>query len=379
MAPREIKYLLKLGAFAAPIALVLLFPLWVLWKSGELMPDNVIAARAAVPSGAAMLVGMAYTDPSDYLGLQSILANKPDILVVGTSRIGQIRSTFFKPGTSSYLFSHFQRIGYFRHLLEKISDGSLPRILVVDMDQKFFDPAYNPVSQDNVDALLTEPFGASDVLVNWMTVYTDYAKGKFTVAGLIQAPSSDVGLAAIAQDSGYRADGSHQMGTLVSSPANLASTDYQFQSTLSQIAQGVAGFEHSNTVSQPALGELNALLAECRARNVTVIGFMPPFAPEVYQKLVSLPDEYGYLRSLPDDVNAVFKNNSSSFYDFMDPRSLGITDAEMADGTHTTERGSLMMFLGMASHDPELRNYMDITFLRNVLASSTKQYDLITN
>jgi hypothetical protein len=380
------RFLLKLFLFSLPIFIIIGFPFWVLYRSGELMSDSQIVAQMATAQASATasapsdaIVGLAYTNPVDYLNLQSVIAEKPEVLVIGSSRVGQIRSTFFTPTTTVYIASGLQKISHFRHFLDDIPTSSTPRVMIVGLDEKFFDPAYDSLAPDNIDALLTQPFTATDVLTNWTTVYHDYAAGKFTIGGLLRAPSSTIGLSAIVQDAGYRVDGSRQTGTIWNSPANPASSDYEFHSTFSEIAEGIDGFEHSSMVSQSALDELDTFLADCQARHITVIGFLTPFAPDVYQKLMSLPaGQYGFLKPLPQDVSNVFTKHGFAFYNFMDPTPLGITDAEVQDGVHMTERGTLKFFLTMAEQGSSLRQYVDLAALGDALtASSTTQYDVM--
>ena len=40
-----VKFLGKIVLFCVPLALILGFPVWVLYRSGELTPDNAIVAR----------------------------------------------------------------------------------------------------------------------------------------------------------------------------------------------------------------------------------------------------------------------------------------------------------------------------------------------
>ena len=126
-----------------------------------------------------------------------------------------------------------------------------------------------------------------------------------------------MGMSAIIHGSGFRNDGSYDDGDMLYPPAIE-------DSSLSDISRGVHGFEYSNTVSQQSLDELNSFLEECRARNIYVIGYIPPFSSAIYDKLASLPDKYGYVQLLPSAVNPLFKKYGFAFYDFTNPTSVGI-------------------------------------------------------
>ncbi len=338
MAARELKFLLKLALFCLPIALILSFPLWVMSRSGELLSDDAMVARqTSAPNP--VVVGLTFSNPVYYMQLHAAIAKKPNVLVLGSSRIQQIRADFFGTSTAYIAAGSAQKISHFRHFLDKIPASATPKVLILGLDQKFFNPAYDSLAPDNIDDLLTRPLSTMDVLANWSSVYRYYYQRKFSITQLMNAPDSLIGLAAITVGAGYRNDGSHAPGTFDAPPADP---------TISNIGTGTEGFEPSTTVSQGALAELDTLLADAHAKNIYVVGFLPPFAPSVYQKILTLPDQFGYLKTLAPDVSNIFKKYNFAFYDFTDPKSVGATEKQMADGIHLTEEGSFMLISKMA-------------------------------
>jgi len=368
MAKREIKFLLTGLLFCVPVLAILVFPVWVLYAAGELTPDATIVSRDASSIGS-FVVGVAYTNPICYLDLHLDIAKNPTVLVLGSSRVQQFRSTFFDPGVNVFTApTCVQKIGHLAQFLQDIPANENPKVLIIGLDQKFFDPNYDNLSPDNINDLLTQPTPALDALSKWSEVYRDYWKGKFSIASLIHPSSSLIGLSAITYDAGFRQDGSYDLG---------GSTVYATgDNTLSLVETGTDGFEYSNAVSQGALGVLDSILAEAKSRNIYVIGFLPPFAPTVYQALVSMPDQYGYLAPLPADVGAIFKKYGFGFYNFTDPASVGITQTEMQDGVHSTERGSLLMFEQMVKTNPMLSQYASYARVKNALASTTAEKNI---
>jgi hypothetical protein len=177
-----------------------------------------------------------------------------------------------------------------------------------------------------------------------------------------------VGISALIDDSGYRNDGSYDPGTTI----YLSQDD-----TLALVAEGADGFQYSTTISQGALQVLDTFLAACRARGIYVIGFVPPFSPAVYSAVISQPDHFGYMSSLSPDISAIFKKYNFAFYNFTNPTPLGITSLDMQDGLHVTERGSLIEFTKMAETNTTLGQYVDTAFLKNILATTTAQKNLI--
>ncbi|MDO8602212.1 MAG: hypothetical protein Q7R62_03800 [bacterium] len=370
------KFLLKLTLFCLPIIIVLAFPLWVFYRSGELLSNDEMVAR--LTSDSPVLIGTAYSNPVDYLFLQSTLITEPDIVVIGSSRSGQLRSNFFKPGVKEITAYGFHKITHLRRFLEHVPAEKSPKVLMLGLDQRFFSPNYYSPSIDNIDTLLTKPMPLQEIFAKWSQVYTDYFKGKFTLQELSNNSGSAVGMLAIARGAGYRNDGSHDMGDIVESPEDPKSNDYQYKASLSFIDRGIEGFEYGQEISSGALSELKSILSQAKERNIYVVGFSPPFAPPVYEKIKSISDlaKYGYMSAIPATFKALFDSYGFGYFNFTDPKSLNLTSAQFADGTHTTERGSLMLLIKMIEADPTLKKYTDMNSLRARLQKASGEYDL---
>ena len=102
-AHRELKYLIKIVVFCFPLAVLIGFPLWVSWRSGELIPNNVMVQDLA--SSRPVIIGLDLSNPVDYLDLQSVILRGPEVLVLGSSRVGRIRSTFFDKNVNVFIAS----------------------------------------------------------------------------------------------------------------------------------------------------------------------------------------------------------------------------------------------------------------------------------
>ncbi len=224
------------------------------------------------------IMGIAFSSPVYHLSLSSVLAKKPDVLVLGSSRVAQIRATFFNDGVSVYTASPIiQQIPHFQEFLNDIPASSSPKVLIIGLDPKFFDPNYDPSAFGavNISPLLTEHAAPlSEITGNWwpswFSTYYYFFSGKFPLGELIHPNDSLVGIGAVVHGTGNRNDGSYDDGDSLYQPAIE-------DSSLSDIDRDVYGFEYSNAVSQQALNELDSFLQECRSRNIYVIGYIPPF------------------------------------------------------------------------------------------------------
>ena len=66
-------------------------------------------------------------------------------------------------------------------------------------------------------------------------------------------------------------------------------------------------FERSAFVSEAALKTLDELLVLCKRRGIHVVGFLPSYAPSVYEKmLLKGGATYGYLSALGGLIAPIF-------------------------------------------------------------------------
>jgi hypothetical protein len=365
---KEVKFLGKLFLFCVPLLLVLGFPIWILYRSGELTSYATMAALQA--SSKPVLVGIKYTDSTPYLKLQETILKKPNVLVLSDSRAEEYSADFFKPGAKVFnAWAVISKISHYRHFIDKLPSEDSPKVILMVLDPKFFNLNYDSLAPDDIDTQLTQPATLTDALAQWAIVYKDYFAKKFTLGEIVRADGSAIGVTALGGHGGFRNDGSYDPGVATYSTNDPRSADYHFGTTLANINNGINGMERSQQVSTPALNELDAFLAECAARHIAVIGVLPPFAPAIYNKLLSMSDQYGYFTKLAPALKPIFVKNGFIFYNFIDPSSLGWTDANMTDGVHPTERGALMEFAAIAKNDKTLQQYVDLARLKQGLAS----------
>src|SRR4051812_47220692 len=94
------RFLKKLILFSIPMLLILLLPIYIYWVSGELNTIDQIV-NEQMNSSVPTITGFAYLNGAGYK-FKSILRRKPEVLVLGTSRVMQFRSDFFKNPRSFY-------------------------------------------------------------------------------------------------------------------------------------------------------------------------------------------------------------------------------------------------------------------------------------
>lgn len=337
--------------FLIPIALLFSFPLFILGASGEFDSIEKVFIQQQ-KSSAPVLAGYAYSDHWGYGKLKATLNRAPKVLVLGTSRAMQFRSYFFSKSFYN-AGGGVRTIKHFLEFLSQIPKGNEPELLIIGLDQNFFNADWDWPFYGIYQA--PSPITARlKVFVNlWHKVYFDYFKKKIDLRKIVKPDPEikKIGLNAIMKNDGYRNDGSYQWFD--------RSASEKYQAAFAEIAHSKGVFVHGKEVSPEAVEALEVFLNECRRRNIFVVGYLPPFAPLVYQKMTSKKAAYSYLEKLPKALIPLFEETQFDFYDFTHPKTLGFGDEEYIDGLHASERVYRKLFLLIVQNNPQLQSFAD--------------------
>ena len=325
-----------------------------------------------------VLLGLAYSELDFYYKLHAFLSKgpgAPDVMVLGTSRVLPIRSEFFPKGSFYNAGRGIAKIKHLRAFLKHIPRGKEPKVMIVGLDQNFFNSHWDSFAEDPIESrFLKGPDPFATLANSWAIVYKDFLKKKFSLKHFFRPERKvRIGFNALVNDEGYRNDGSYRYGKFLKLPHASTSLDFGYRNTFRVIEKGVDRFEFNNEVSEAAVQELSLFLSECKERNIEVIAFLPPYAHAIYDKLKST-GKHRYIFALPDVLRPVFQKYAFDFHDFSDLLSLGMDDRETVDGFHADEKAYLALLLLMAKSNPNLNQFMDSDRLEQRLAASKNDH-----
>ncbi len=375
----------KIFLFMIPFVLVFLPPTAILFFAGEFyVPERVgeLARGSRV-----VIAGSAYSNIRGDYQLQETLYRQPEIIALGTSRVGGFRSVFFKDPDIFYNDTGVGgALSNFRYFLEKISDHP-PRIIIAGMDAYFF----NPEEAKNNVVIRPDPFIErvpwygpffSSLLQGggWWRIYLDYADGKFTLQNVFRRDSAAVtriGLRAVADGNGFLNDGSNYFGDVIAD----SSSQEKIRQSIKRLSDSISesnGDEYGSDISEDALAEVRRFLDTSRKNNIHVIGFIPPMARAEYERLQSFHNaSYAYaFNNLGKVLASVYKEYGFEFYDFTNIESFGGSDAEMVESKHGSEKLNLRLFITMAEKSKRLGSLVDTVYLTNKLMNAKSTYEV---
>ncbi len=363
-------FLLEGMVFMMPIVMVFAFPFFVFFVSGEFLPATAVVERQN-SSTQNILYMPAFTGVNEkqYKILETIEHN-PEIAVFGRSRTLTFRSDFFKNNGSFYNAGvPMSRVSELRDFLNHIPKDAKLKVVLLDVSGFLKD---TPVPEGTVQG--GQPLTGVELFLTsgWREVYLSYMNKKFTISDLLKEIEKlpSIGLYALITHGGYRADGSLSRG----GPTEITSLMKEVQS---QIRESVAGIipgkdiaSFDSAAAPENLIEIGKFLDACRARNIYVIGYLSPYALEVYQKIQSLPGEQGdAIRKVPDQLSSIFNAHGYDFYDLRDLRMIGSSDQELYDVAHPTEKATMKLLLSVTKKEPVLDDYVDTSTLRQKITN----------
>jgi hypothetical protein len=332
----------------------------ILFACGELTSINDVVEHQT--HNDQMLFGLAYSNPAVSYKLSATIKRKPEVLALGTSRVMPFRNVYFTSPASFYnAGGGVEQLIHFSHFLSKIPAKDQPKILIIGLDQYFFNDQWVNNNTKLNELYLQNLNRQTDILnlsnTELVRVLKDVLLRKIPTNSILNH-GSNVGINAIVKGDGFIKDGSYHYGTISSNPDDPKHHDYHYTDTISRIEKGVSRFEYGEKVSKQSLEQLKALLSYCDKRKIHVIGFLPPYANSIYKKMLQKGDKYNYLLKIPGEIEGEFQKYGYSFFDFSDLKSTGAGDIETTDGFHGSEAAYSRILNLMGAKDSYLRKYL---------------------
>ncbi|MEG1568702.1 MAG: hypothetical protein RR349_04040 [Oscillospiraceae bacterium] len=348
------KNLLKLIIF--PLLLLVLFSPILL--CGELLHADLVAAIQPV-FGDKFIYGMAYTNNTAHYKLKLINKRKADIITIGNSRVLQFNDYFFTDKTGFYNGGSIAAsLPACLDALQAIEQSALPKIVILGLDASFFNETYTAANHYANKAEFLNPYDYKTFNLLYESLETDYKKGKFKVRQLLLPPWR-IGVNAKVNGNGYEQDGSY---TYQREYNSAQSTKERIQPFLTDIANGSGRFSGGNDLYSVSIDKLREIIGFCKANNIHLIAFTPPYANAAMDILNSRTD-IDYIDKIDAAVRPMLENEGFEFYNYTSPYALGMTDDYFIDAFHGSDCAYLLMTIDMLQNGSRLNEYASLSEL----------------
>lgn len=340
----------RLAIFLLLVVILLGFALLCLNRSGELRPFSSYLHKL----NKGQLFGLAYTNHDQrYKFHMTDKVFSPQVLALGSSRIMEIRSSLIKPDYTFYnAGGAIQNIYELPLFVKKLQNN--PDFILLNIDQWWFNPAFE-VERDNFSSFVYDEPIISYRKVGRMICkfYGDLALGKISLQKMVT--SDDIGLNAVCNRNGFDAEGVRIQEQIVNNPQKAE--DYNFQDVMKRIREGNRRFQYGSVADTTIIDAIDDFLKLCVERNITVVAFLPPFAPLVYEFMQDT-GKYDYMSQIYAILVPVFaKYNGCSLYDFTDVSSLGVKNCDFVDGFHGSELVYNRMIKEILEKETRMKDY----------------------
>lgn len=346
---RQRHFLGRLGWFAAPYAVVLLIAGLVLALSGEIIPAGWVARLHA--RGYEFLYLPAFTDHNYQLKLQAARLMRPDVLVIGGSRVNQFRRRMFGT-TSSY---NACQILYgqedYRRFLEDLGK-EIPKTIIFSLDFYTFNSDYGKVFQhvsyedlslwrDRELAVILNGIGRNPEQLAFLAPPRDPVSG-----------GAALGLQAAKTGNGFRTDGSYQYGLILRGMPNSGAVTRA--AGVERVRQGAVPFIPAAHLGEKARAELKRFAEDANRKGIRLIAITTPLAPEVVDALDESPDQGAWREFNSPEFGHWVAALGIKHFNFARIESFAGRKIEFIDAFHASETAYDRMMLQML-RDPAFR------------------------
>lgn len=364
-APRKFAFRVLL-VMSPTLAILFLLELF-LWRAGEMVSITEVIKHHgpnAQPSAyAPVLIGT----QSTRLHYERIVALRPDVLVLGNSRVTRFRTEMFAPGTNFYNASWCMRgTQDFEDFIAALPEDYAPRTLLVGVDEAWFNlklavkphiandlandeyrkPPAHPAAYHNLGRALLRGDVTFDIVKRVMLQDDEgvrrYGLGAWCTTGW-QNDYWRLG--------GFRNDGSLQEFT-TSTPATFS--DPWSPPMEARVRQEHWPFKPSAAPDPALIQQFYSALEKLEARGTRIIGFIPPSTRSVWNAIEDNPQLHAFFEASKDQIVANFAQRNWSLYDARFHEDFGFDETCMSDGIHARDTFHVALLLRMAQ-DPGVR------------------------
>lgn len=344
-------YFIVIGAIGVYF-LIMLLPSYVVYRGKEYFnTDEIVNYQLKNET----IVGFGYKKNTEYK-IRYYLNNYKPVIALGTSRVMQFKKEFFKKEVFYNLGGVVYKIKDFNKFIDVIPKGKEPKIIIISLDQYFFNFNFDKVKEipnynflDSREKKIDFSFNIKNVIKIYLDIlYTkkiDLKKFK---------KNTEIGLNAIFFKEGFLIDGSYRYGGIIDKNPTL---EEKLKNSLMKIKNKGERFEMGKEINKKAVEELKNFLVKCKERNIEVIGFLPPYSDNVLDEMKKESGNYAYVFDLYDELKDVFSEKEYNLFDFTSLKTFNGKQNEIIDGFHGSEVAYLRLFIEINKKNKKIREF----------------------
>ena len=332
--PYILKLIKKLYLFLIPLLIVVIFSIFILFISGELVNiDSLVSIQSKNKDP--ITFGQAYSYQPKYYKLKMTQSLKPDILVLGSSRAMQFKSYMFNDSLQFY--NAGGAINKIRHLnlfISKVPKKDLPKHIILSIDPWWFNEKWDNLETNQADYDFNKQINPIRIILNsWQSVLNDLWLSKIEIHTLFEN-DDNVGLSAKMKNAGFQNDGSYNYGF----------TDYKInlkqRSTddILECENFKDRFLPCKEINPKAVLEIKTFIQHCKLQRIHLIGLIAPFPSFINDHILKNKTNYENFISLTEELSLIFEENNSPLFNFITLSENRNENELFIDGVHGSEK-----------------------------------------
>lgn len=345
---------------ATALFIILPYSLWWLYESGDSGMERAARGQA---SGKFAIFGSGISQNFMEYKLELYNNIKPDIIVIGSSRVMQIRGAWFKTSFVN-MGGVAGNISALRYAVNEALHIHKPKAVIIGLDFWWFMPQWEKNPEKPFEAITgSYNYKLENLKKPWSWLLDgriSFTEAAAPILGIFGKGfrADRYGIMAQQTDDGFGPDGSWYNTAEIT--GRKSPFDYQFLDTLAQIQNGIKAFFYADKEQNgPAKNHLDAfaeIWCKLRSSGIQTFIFIPPMAQKTYDHIKKLEKKYPHLFNL----RHALMEKGIEVMDFSNPASLASNDCEFIDGFHGGEIAYARILRHMADHWPALLAYINM-------------------
>ena len=354
------RFFLTLGLLTVvAVGLLLPYSFWWVHASGDVAVERAVASQAG---GNFAIFGSGVSQDFVDYKLQLYAAVKPEIAVVGSSRVMQFRGSYFRRpfvnvgGTAGNL-------SVLRSTIDAMLRIHRPQAVIIGLDFWWFSAGWqkNPFAPEPPTSG-SYVYDLETLKAPWKWLLEGKIGWREFFAPLTGAFRDDrFGIMAQRSSDGFASDGSWHYTADVT--GQQRPFDYQFGDTLKQVRYGIKAFAPAPVLSEEHLDAFAEIYCRLKSRGIQTYVFIAPLSATVLDAMRERQAGYPHLFSL----YTALMERGIDVMDFTDPRKFGSSDCEFVDGFHGGEVTYTRILRDLVDRYHALVAYVDVERINRVL------------
>ena len=333
-----------------------------LYNNGEFLSvDEIVTTQLRHES---CIVGLA-TRNQGYHYKQAVYNKiKPDVLVLGSSRVMEFRKDFFLSSMCNVGGSMASVQEGYSFVKEAFAE-SKPKAIILGIDYWWFNEnAVTPTKDVKPPREMSHKVTIRSYLLPYKWLWEkkiSWQQYKDKVMAFRHQYKNGIGVDASLNKNGFLPDGSYLYTKAVSGTDKSA--DELFRYSIDRVHASNIKYGNKVEVNKIHLDKLLELINYIKEKDVELFIFVPPIAPTLLNEMPNFVNENSFIEQVFNTLTA----SGISFNNYHDPSILSSSDCEFIDGIHGGDVLYAKILKNMVDTNKNLNKFVDTEYLDSVI------------